>query len=918
MAFQHIFTSAQYGVRAGSTGYCTVAHTAGMPEDLITGLEQLSRYDHPAGSDPSLGGVNPVIFRFQFLTVNTGTYFVMSRLSDAGADFTGRTNYLAQHLALTSTDVSTMQQVPGINPATLLSIKDETLWRTTWAEAPQQLNPLPEGWLQQQAKSEITEPPVRGWGNYGTRQEMAPALLEAPRQQKCFLSVPPSYETTLLFLLNETLRLAVETENVATGGNSPQEAWRYTFTTFLQPGEVDTEYAWCAVSGDKSYQHAVSLGQQPIDVFGGQMPPATNPRLLHFALHGKAPQVEQETTHDDIPAETEARSAAPTADDDDTYNQIMAAGNKPKPKKMSKLQAPSISGKGKGEDQEQPAYLQKALAGITPGPIPEHLKVGYRRPVLPTKPKTNPKRLIRAVAALLVVAAGVYIYLTKPTKKDPSKPDEDDKTAESGGGSEADKAKAEAAAKAKAKAEAAKAEAAKAEAEAAKAKAKAEADKAAAANNKAPAELAGQLEKLFGKTGKVQLWLDGPTAPPQRGPNAGLVTTKIPKQKLPILAKLAGGDGKDFIGSIDLDKCEYYIGGSTLDPKWVKMDPSGNGGLDGRLQLNFFVGGVGVPKEKAIVVSLKKNLRSKQEELHISYPPAAGPQILALHMVDKDGTEERLYILKASKANEGDYVFFSGLPGWGRKNGNEIVELYPEWVELFGQNGRVKVGRPDLILSANMTTQLMDGKWYSIEVSFAGLELQEKNALTKLANTPLLPPGNAAGDQGGMVRFTKIGNPPVLTFKFPKPPGAEKLVIIDQGRTYGFTKYLEDKNEKGGLVAAEGENNLPLHETRPLAAGTKKITIKLQLNGNNQDPNFRYFWKLNAEKEKEKAKKRAEALRKAIATRKTDIKKIEDAYKVEKTKLRSKFKDHENYFGLFVQSPTSIFITPIIKFSPPK
>ncbi|MDC0220086.1 hypothetical protein OAL58_08925, partial [Verrucomicrobia bacterium] len=487
MAFQHIFTSAQFGIKAGSTGYCTVAHTAGMPEDLITGLEQISRYDHPAGSDPSLGGVNPVIFRFQFLTVNTGTYFVMSRLSDAGADYSGRTNYLAQHLALTSTDVSAMQQVPGINPATLLSIKDENLWRTTWAEAPQSLNPLPEGWLQQQAQSQITEPPVRGWGNYGTQQAMAPALLEAGRQQKCFLFTPPRSEDTLLFLLNETLRLAVEVENVATGGKSPQEAWRYTFTTFLQPGEVDSEYAWCVVAGDKSYQHALSLGQQPINVFGGEMPPATNPHLLHFALHGTAPQTEQETPDTNIPVATETRSAAPVVDDDETFNQIMAAGNKPRPKKVSKTPAPAMGGKGQGEGQ-QPAWMQKALAGKTPGAIPEHHKVGYRRPVQQraAKPKSNPKKAYMAIAAALLVAAGVYFYLTKDTP-----PDGAGKTAVNGGEATTNKPPKEP-----------KPEPPKPKPEPPKPKPEPPKPTNTALPN-APPELREQLEKLFGTKGNV-------------------------------------------------------------------------------------------------------------------------------------------------------------------------------------------------------------------------------------------------------------------------------------------------------------------------------------------------------------------------------------------------------------------------------
>lgn len=56
MSFEVVYTSAPRGLQEGSSGFCTVASTKGIPRALLKKLESLSGYHHisPAGS-----GSNP-------------------------------------------------------------------------------------------------------------------------------------------------------------------------------------------------------------------------------------------------------------------------------------------------------------------------------------------------------------------------------------------------------------------------------------------------------------------------------------------------------------------------------------------------------------------------------------------------------------------------------------------------------------------------------------------------------------------------------------------------------------------------------------------------------------------------------------------------------------------------------------------
>lgn len=101
MSQEIIYTSAQKGLRSGSFGFCTVCSTAGMEPNMADFLEGISAYPHPYKPPDPRTKENPVNFSHIIWTIGGQRFHVLSRVCDAGLDYTGRTNLLAHHIALT-------------------------------------------------------------------------------------------------------------------------------------------------------------------------------------------------------------------------------------------------------------------------------------------------------------------------------------------------------------------------------------------------------------------------------------------------------------------------------------------------------------------------------------------------------------------------------------------------------------------------------------------------------------------------------------------------------------------------------------------------------------------------------------------------------------------------------------------------
>ena len=110
MPKQLIYTSAPRGIVPGQSGYCTVARSDEMREALILRLEQLSYYQHLSLS----GGTERPISAYRIVDIRGTRYHVLSKIQDAGLDFTGRTNFIAHHLVFEPKEIGGFPSPPLI------------------------------------------------------------------------------------------------------------------------------------------------------------------------------------------------------------------------------------------------------------------------------------------------------------------------------------------------------------------------------------------------------------------------------------------------------------------------------------------------------------------------------------------------------------------------------------------------------------------------------------------------------------------------------------------------------------------------------------------------------------------------------------------------------------------------------------
>ncbi|MEZ6121670.1 MAG: hypothetical protein R3C49_00685 [Planctomycetaceae bacterium] len=119
-----IYTSAPKGLKQGSRGFCTVVSTAGMGANLAERLESMSGYRHHFPLHDPQASLNPVNYAHVTTRMAGEKLHVISRICNAGQDYTGRTNKLAHHLV-----IDRPQTLPA-GPARVLA--DPSVMVSTW------------------------------------------------------------------------------------------------------------------------------------------------------------------------------------------------------------------------------------------------------------------------------------------------------------------------------------------------------------------------------------------------------------------------------------------------------------------------------------------------------------------------------------------------------------------------------------------------------------------------------------------------------------------------------------------------------------------------------------------------------------------------------------------------------------------
>ena len=222
MTQELIYTSVPKGLQLGSRGFCTVACTAGISKPLADRLEALSGYKHlyPPGGESS--HLNPVNYSFVTFKLGGKIYYVLSRIADAGLDYTQRSNKLAHHVVLEGSEL------PPAGPAWLM--RQPGFFVTSWDGEPRPIEPrrLPLSPDAGPRKCDVWQSVTgdAGWGGVLAGNDEVSGLMEAN-----IVFAPPG--ENLLTLVEEAQSLL-----------PPSKRWGATFSTYYSKLPPGVECHW--------------------------------------------------------------------------------------------------------------------------------------------------------------------------------------------------------------------------------------------------------------------------------------------------------------------------------------------------------------------------------------------------------------------------------------------------------------------------------------------------------------------------------------------------------------------------------------------------------------------------------------------------------------------------------------------------
>jgi hypothetical protein len=307
--YELMYTSLPKGLQPGSMGYCTVALTPNCPNVIREKLENLSSYRHVFSPFDAQAHQNPVCLQHVIIQVSGKTFSVLSSITDAGLDYSNRTNKFAHHLAIP------LNECPAGNPA--WALQQPRLLERKWAGEPRQLTasrqPLIGG-----TTPTIAQAWKRKTGDAGWAGMLAEAFLKQP--------TVPQY---VIFDLGDQL-LQLFQEAIAILPKDKQ--WQVTFSTFYLGLSADVQCLWRGVLRDSpEAQQAKARKQSIIDLAIPGTAPGTP--WTNFARTGEP--VKSEATKTASPSSTRYTSASlprtfPFVDDDEVPTIRAPAKTKPK------------------------------------------------------------------------------------------------------------------------------------------------------------------------------------------------------------------------------------------------------------------------------------------------------------------------------------------------------------------------------------------------------------------------------------------------------------------------------------------------------------------------------------------------------------------------------------------------------------
>ncbi|MFO1004648.1 MAG: hypothetical protein U0929_01715 [Planctomycetaceae bacterium] len=234
MSHEILYTSAPKLLKAGVSGYGTVISTRGISSHLAEKLEGLSGYRWAFEQGDSKARLNPVCHSHVIITVAGQRYHVLSRVSDYGADYSGRSNK-THHVALSATELT------AGGPAWLL--KSTGFCESTWD---QQTRVIETG--RQPTRS------VRSSADYSSWKSATGDAGWAERQR---LRCRKNAVHVIFPLGMDTLSLVEEALNLL----PHRERWKVSFSTYYNSLPASIDCLWRFVLDGTP--EAANLRRQP-------------------------------------------------------------------------------------------------------------------------------------------------------------------------------------------------------------------------------------------------------------------------------------------------------------------------------------------------------------------------------------------------------------------------------------------------------------------------------------------------------------------------------------------------------------------------------------------------------------------------------------------------------------------------------
>lgn len=341
MALQLIYTSAPRLLQAGRTGFGTVAMHQGIPAWLQGEIERASQFSRVPGLDPSR-----VVTRHMVFGQGDRTHHVLSRIQDAGADYTGRTNHIAHHFIFTAAEAA-HATTQGVTPADALKyLESHGLWATNWSGEPRYLTEE-ESLPVESIPKELTLPDAEYWVAFFPDQpESAAILAPGKTAEACWIIYPPNWRDYIVYLMGKSLALH-------------KTPWTVSFSNDLQPTDDEQQISWRGIPSDSPLLSKAQSSVRPsLDL--------SNPAGIHL---------------EPVPE----------------YIEEARTGLKPQPKSRSPI--PVATPTPVRSDVPEPARASS--------PVPVFSKIPEKTRRKSHGPRTI---LIGAVVVLLALGGGIFLY----------------------------------------------------------------------------------------------------------------------------------------------------------------------------------------------------------------------------------------------------------------------------------------------------------------------------------------------------------------------------------------------------------------------------------------------------------------------------------------------------------------------------